>query len=92
PVLRSIYGKVPYPIFLFVYIFGFTLCAYIMCLLAMGVNRLRAFLSERKVLAVAVASENGNLFKNAAPRTQPIKPINSAVKDDKPTQSDKEEK
>ena len=92
PVLSSIYGKVPYPIFLFVYIFGFTLCAYIMCLLAMGVNRLRAFLSERKIFALAVTWENGNLLKKIAPTTKPIKPINSAVKDDKPTPSDKEEK
>lgn len=92
PVLSSIYGKVPYPIFLAIYIFGFTVCAYVMCLLAMGVKHLSAFLAERKIFALAVTSENGNLLKKIAPNTKPIKSVNSAVKNDTSTPSDKEEK
>ena len=41
PVLSLFYGKVPYLIFLAIYVFGFTAAGYVMSLLAMGVNKLR---------------------------------------------------
>ena len=48
PILSSIYGQVPYPVFLVIYTFGFTLCAYIMSLLAMGVKGLHTLFTKRK--------------------------------------------
>lgn len=40
PILNMIYEMVPYPVFLIIYIIGFTLAAFIMLLVAMGINRL----------------------------------------------------
>ena len=40
PILNMVYEMVPYPIFLIIYIIGFTLAAFIMLLVAMGINRL----------------------------------------------------
>lgn len=40
PILNMVYKAVPYPIFLIIYIIGFTLAAFIMLLVAMGINRL----------------------------------------------------
>ena len=41
PVLSLFYGKMPYVLFLALYLFGFTAAGYVMSLLAMGVNKLR---------------------------------------------------
>ena len=38
PVLNMIYPVVPYPVFLLLYLFGFTAAGYVMSLLAMGVH------------------------------------------------------
>ena len=40
PILNMIYEMVPYPVFLIIYIIGFTLAAFIMLLVAIGINRL----------------------------------------------------
>lgn len=40
PILNMVYKAVPYPIFLIIYIIGFTLAAFIMLLVAIGINRL----------------------------------------------------
>lgn len=40
PILSMIFDAVPYPIFLLIYIIGFTLAAFIMLACAMGINKL----------------------------------------------------
>lgn len=40
PVLSMFYGQVPYVIFLAIYVFGFSLAGYVMCLLAIGAAKL----------------------------------------------------
>lgn len=47
PVLNMFYGKVPYLVFLLIYVIGFTAAAYIMSLLAMGINKLYKLIREK---------------------------------------------
>ena len=40
PLLSEIYTKVYYPIFLFIYVFGFALCSFIMFAIQFGITKL----------------------------------------------------
>ena len=60
PVLSIFYGKVPYIVFLLLYIVGFTVAGYVMNLIAMGIHKLRAFLLARQQTLLAVANANAS--------------------------------
>lgn len=47
PVLSMFYGKVPYLVFLMLYIVGFSIAGYVMSLLAMGINKLHILVREK---------------------------------------------
>lgn len=47
PVLSSIYGQVPYLVFLAVYAFGFTLAGYLMTLIGMGFKKLYQLIAKK---------------------------------------------
>ena len=47
PVLSMFFGVVPYPVFLLIYLFGFTLAGYVMLLIAMGSHKLYTIVCEK---------------------------------------------
>ena len=47
PVLSLFYGQVPYPVFLMLYLVGFTAAGYIMSLIAMGVTKLHKVVQNK---------------------------------------------
>ncbi len=47
PVLNMFYGKVPYVVFLLIYVGGFTLAGYLLSLIAMGVNKVRVLMENK---------------------------------------------
>ncbi len=47
PVLSMFYGKVPYLVFLIIYVGGFTLAGYVMSLIAMGISKLRTLILKK---------------------------------------------
>ncbi len=49
PLLSGIYTKVPYIVFLLIYIFGFVLCAFLMFAIMFGVEKLAKFISGKVV-------------------------------------------
>ncbi len=55
PVLNLFYGKVPYVVFLFLYVGGFTAAGYIVSLIAMGAQKVRDLLAKKQS-----PSESGN--------------------------------
>lgn len=49
PLVGMIYTKVPYVVFLLIYIIGFVLAAYIMLLIAIGVNKLVSVIQKKSL-------------------------------------------
>ena len=47
PVLFIIYTKVPYVVFLLIYIFGFVLCAFLMFAIMFGIEKLAKLISSK---------------------------------------------
>lgn len=50
PLLSMVYGAVPYPVFLIVYILGFTLCGYIVLMASLGLTKLYKLVFKPKKL------------------------------------------